>query len=238
MAYRKKEDPRKGELTSMIDMIFLLLIFFLVTLAAGMKPQEEEKVGKPIKAKERVVVNDAISDTNFFLKISINQFINDSTNKMDQGNRFQIYLLDASFKDENKIDEEIPKEIAKIRKQLSVADLGATVRALLQQKMDSLQSYLPFPLPSRYLYENQRLVFDREYSSALKQIEQRIVVMKNQQNLQNPERIKIFLDMDRQVYYKFIVDMNDMYFRLKPNEALNLTSQDNLFINVLGKSQK
>lgn len=238
MAYRKKEDPRKGELTSMIDMIFLLLIFFLVTLAAGMKPQEEEKVGKPIKAKERVVVNDAISDTNFFLKISINQFINDSTNKMDQGNRFQIYLLDASFKDENKIDEEIPKEIAKIRKQLSVADLGATVRALLQQKMDSLQSYLPFPLPSRYLYENQRSVFDREYSSALKQIEQRIVVMKNQQNLQNPERIKIFLDMDRQVYYKFIVDMNDMYFRLKPNEALNLTSQDNLFINVLGKSQK
>lgn len=238
MAYRKKEDPRKGELTSMIDMIFLLLIFFLVTLAAGMKPQEEEKVGKPIKAKERVVVNDAISDTNFFLKISINQFINDSTNKMDQGNRFQIYLLDASFKDENKIDEEIPKEIAKIKKQLSVADLGATVRALLQQKMDSLQSYLPFPLPSRYLYENQRSVFDREYSSALKQIEQRIVVMKNQQNLQNPERIKIFLDMDRQVYYKFIVDMNDMYFRLKPNEALNLTSQDNLFINVLGKSQK
>ncbi|MBP7460346.1 MAG: biopolymer transporter ExbD [Candidatus Delongbacteria bacterium] len=37
MPFKNKEAPRKTEMTSMIDMIFLLLIFFLVTLSVSQK---------------------------------------------------------------------------------------------------------------------------------------------------------------------------------------------------------
>jgi len=70
MAFKSSEAPRKMELVSLIDVVFLLLIFFIVTTSVLTKRLGEEK----IEASETVVVPDANAPcTVIDLWIRINQ---------------------------------------------------------------------------------------------------------------------------------------------------------------------
>jgi len=232
MPFKKKEELRKGELTSMIDVIFLLLIFFLVTLAAGIKPQEEQSTGIPEKRKERPIVRQAIEDTNYTLRVSVN-VIEEKVIEEDQGQGYQVFFLDSVFKNDIEVEQKVPKLLTQKEDSLKIPNLSFIQQEKLRKEVEELKSYLPAYLPSKWYYNNNRERFDELYDQVLSRIEEKITAMsEKQKDQENKKIIKVFLDMDRNVYYKFLVDMNDLYFKLKPNKHMNITSQDNLYINV------
>jgi len=183
MPFKKNEELRKGELTSMIDVIFLLLIFFLVTLAAGIKPKEEKNSGIPEKAKKRPQVKNAVLDTNYTLKISVTVLENDTSAKYDSGKRYLIFLLDSLYKHDSQILEQVPKRIAEIELLLKDKTLGFTRKTQLQQELKKLKSYLPDTLPSRELYFANRKKFEAEYNKVLEKIERKFMEIDSINNI-------------------------------------------------------
>ncbi len=67
MAFKTKAEPRKQELTSMIDMIFLLLIFFLVTLSTETSTTEK---GGRVRVTTRQI-NEPASESNLAVDVVI-----------------------------------------------------------------------------------------------------------------------------------------------------------------------
>ncbi len=232
MAFKNKEELRKGELTSMIDMIFLLLIFFLVTLAAGVKPEEDQKPGIPERQKERPAFENAIKDTSFSLKISIQR--TDTLIEGDPGQKYKVYFLDSLYSNEDLIDQNLPKDIKALREKAK-----ATKDRTLDEQADFLdQTYNPFILPSRDMFFQDTAKFNKAYLPVIGRIEKLLTDMRIRQEehykyTNQFRRIKVFLDMDNDVYYRLIVDLNNMYHRLNPNKMMGVRiSDDNLFINV------
>jgi len=92
MAMKKNRgDNRSTEMTSMIDVIFLLLIFFLVTLATG--TQEPSPAGATISEEEAALL-DLPKAQGMVVSDSLNNFILLYAIEEEDNNRYRTYLLD------------------------------------------------------------------------------------------------------------------------------------------------
>lgn len=99
MAFSRKQNPRQLELTSLIDIIFLLLIFFLVSFAvsfvgeASQSNANSEMDLPKIDAKLPTVEHD-------FLENLMIQIVPDTTN---QGVTRKVFVLWPAFQDTTKV---------------------------------------------------------------------------------------------------------------------------------------
>lgn len=123
MPFKPKEEPRKSELTSMIDMIFLLLIFFLVTLSTSPKTSQE---GQEIKVIQREITLPRDTVKKVITITSPKQKVNSIIQVLDRENTGDIYVCinhenfqnsRASIADkaQRRLSDSNPKFISNIR---------------------------------------------------------------------------------------------------------------------------
>lgn len=87
MPLKTKEENRKSELTSIIDVVFLLLIFFLVTLSIAPKTTEQ---GESIRVIERQITQP--KDPSMESR-GVKQKVNAIIQVLDRANSTQKYVL-------------------------------------------------------------------------------------------------------------------------------------------------
>ncbi|MBP7460345.1 MAG: biopolymer transporter ExbD [Candidatus Delongbacteria bacterium] len=235
MAFTKKEEPRKAEMTSMIDMIFLLLIFFLVTLAVGQNTGEEGDVEGTIEnpsevniAREThplVATADSVSGRIFKISIfSVAKFEdipavvapNLLSGLKDNKDYpvFAIYWLDTLFKTPISVNDSFAKWDA----------LAAQGNSAAADNLARFERYRPLILPPNNWFTANSDKAGKYYGAAIENTKAFFNYMKNQNPVggvdMDANRLTLVLDADEDLYYRFLFDLNRIYYEINPDNTL------------------
>lgn len=201
-------NPRKHELTSMIDMIFLLLIFFLVTLAASKSVLDEGEIptvsGLPVSKS-----SNSIKD--YDVKLSID-FVDDS---------FVGYFLDS--------DDVIALIKQNIKQYNQLANAGQTIPSHI---LESVNKRFSFRMIDANSTENEM----KQYIKAINRIDSCFIpICDSIANNGKPYPV-VVMEMNNDVFYKFILDVNNLvYNRFFKNSMLS-RDDGGLLVSVIQRS--
>ena len=209
-------------LTPLVDVIFLLLIFFLVTTSFHLKRTPGEK-GKERGRTEAIEVvrikNPPESVPDSLGNAIIIQVLPGDKIPKEHGlpdDKFVLFVLDKDYPDMESIIA-IDDSIAALERKLNIAVL-ASDRQRIENQIEQLRVKRVHCLPMK-----DAARFDSLYNSTMDTLRSRILNSFN-------EGIKpeIHLRLDKSVYYKFIFDL----FRICNEENIDIES---LKLRVLEK---
>ncbi len=196
---RQITKPRKAELTPMIDMIFLLLIFFLVTLAVNQDDHAETPTSTPdnlpLSAK-------SAKPGTYDLKILVER----------SGHQFTGYLLDPK-----ETKAEINARIAKRRAQIN-AQIDRCHAQVITEGNNPVQDSIDLKeAESRRFY--YPVLSQSPSDSDIQTIQKTIKIIDARFKLLNSllasssDRIpKIVMEMDQNVAYQFLTSVDSLFY--------------------------
>ncbi len=237
MAFTIKEEPRKAEMTSMIDMIFLLLIFFLVTLAIGQNTGEEGEaegvIDNPSEINiarptiPNVATADSISGRVFKISVfsiskkeDIPAAVSDPLRKQYEGNLdypiFAVYWLDSVFPTPLSVEDSFQVWTTPPRAGTPTA----------KKALQEYERYRPLILPPNSWFTANSARANEHYQQVIENTRSFFEILKSQSSYREDSddvRLTIVFDADEDLYYRFLFDLNDVYYKIDPDNSL-LTS--------------
>ncbi len=197
--FRQIAKPRKAELTSMIDMIFLLLIFFLVTLAVNQSDHAETPTTTPDNLP---FCAKSSKPGTYDLKILVER----------SGPQFTGYLLDPK-ETKAQVNAKIARSRAQVKDQITKHQAqGITTSnnpvqdSINLKEAESKRFY--FPVVSQSPSDSDI----KTIQETIRTIDARFKLMKSLLASSTDRIPRIVMEMDQNVAYQFLTSVDSLFY--------------------------